>query len=89
MTADKNPSELPVSRIDRILSYMAIGLLILSVICFFAIMIATWNGVTNFSQMPWPIVSTVTMLAPPISFILILAVLIISIIRRVRANRKN
>lgn len=89
MTEPQKANPLPVRQIDRTLSFMAIGLLILSVLCFFAIMIATWSGFTAFDQFPWPIVSTVTLFAPPISFVLILIVLITNIIRRSKANREG
>lgn len=89
MTEPQQPKPLPVRQIDRTLSFIAIGLLILSVLCFFSIMIASWVGFTAFDQAPWPAVSTITLFAPPISFVLILVVLISNIIRRSKANREN
>lgn len=79
--------DVPVHRIDRILSFMSLGLLALSIVCFFAIMIARPAGVTDFSQRLWPVVSLIVYIAPILAFLMILTVLIRAFIRRGRANR--
>ena len=51
-----NPSgDVPVRRIDRILAFMSLGLLVLSILAFFAIMIASASG-ADMSTGVWPIV---------------------------------
>lgn len=83
------PEDVPVRRIDRILAFMSLGLLALSIVCFFAIMIGTASGMeqADFSGGVWPAVSLVVWTAPIIAFLLMLAVIIMSLVRRARANR--
>ena len=82
-----NPSgDVPVRRIDRILAFMSLGLLVLSILAFFAIMIASASG-ADMSTGVWPIVGVLVYIAPIVAFALLLAVLIMSFVRRARANR--
>ncbi len=84
-----DPSDLPVSRLDRILAFMALGLLALSVLSFLAIMISTASGMTHadYAGGVWPAVSAVVYIAPPLAFVLMLTVIIRAFVRRARANR--
>ncbi len=77
---------LPVRRIDRILAFMSLGLLVLSIACFFAIMIGSSSGADMQSGL-WPSVGAIVWIAPPLAFILMMAVLIMTFIRRGRANQ--
>ncbi|WP_341997855.1 multidrug ABC transporter ATPase [Microbacterium sp. LWH7-1.2] len=82
-----NPSgDVPVRRIDRILAFMSLGLLVLSIVSFFAIMIASASG-ADMSAGIWPLVGVLVYIAPIVAFALLLAVLIMSFVRRARANR--
>lgn len=45
-TPDRS-ADLPVRRIDRILAFMSLGLLLLSVLCFVAIMIGSASGMKH------------------------------------------
>ena len=82
-----NPSgDVPVRRIDRILAFMSLGLLVLSIISFFAIMIASASG-ADMGTGIWPIIGVLVYIAPIVAFALLLAVLIMSFVRRARANR--
>lgn len=83
----RTPGEdVPIRRLDRILAFMSLGLLLLSVVCFFAIMIATPAG-TDFSTGIWPAVGLIVYIAPIVAFVLLLVVLIMTFVRRARANR--
>jgi FtsH-binding integral membrane protein len=83
----KTPGEdLPVRRIDRILAFMSLGLLVLSIVSFFAIMIASAADADMRSGI-WPLVGVLVYIAPIVAFALLLAVLIMSFVRRARANR--
>jgi len=83
----KSPGEdVPVRRIDRILAFMSLGLLVLSIVSFFAIMIASASGADMGSGV-WPIVGVLVYIAPIVAFALLLAVLLMSFARRARANR--
>lgn len=83
------PDSAPPRRIDRILAFMALGLTGLSIICFFATMLATPMGVTDYSEGLWPAVVMLPLIALPIAFLLIFALLILSFVRRSRANRDS
>lgn len=82
-----NPADdVPVRRIDRILAFMSLGLLLLSIVCFFAIMIGSAAN-SDFSTGLWPFVGVLVYIAPIVAFALLLTVLIMSLVRRSRANR--
>jgi len=81
--------DLPVRRIDRILAFMSLGLLLLSIACFAAIMIGTTAGMQHddFGQGLWPAVGAIVYVAPIIAFLLLVTVLIMTFVRRGRANK--
>ena len=84
----RTPGEdVPIRRLDRILAFMSLGLLLLSIGCFLAIIIARPAGVTDFTEGIWPIVLVLPLIALPIAFLMILALLIMTFVRRARANR--
>lgn len=88
----RTPGEdVPVRRIDRILAFMSIGLIALSILSFFAIIIASGMGMTqeDFQGGLWPVVAILPLIALPIGFLLIVALLIMSFMRRSRANREG
>ncbi|WP_156759952.1 multidrug ABC transporter ATPase [Microbacterium karelineae] len=76
-----------VRRIDRILAAMSLGILVLSIACFAAVIIAGATGVEEYDGI-WPAVFMVQMVGPIVAFLLLLALLIMSFIRRSRANRQ-
>ncbi|MBP2437233.1 multidrug ABC transporter ATPase [Microbacterium amylolyticum] len=77
----------PVRRIDKVLAGMSLGILLLSVVCFISVMIAGAVGVTNYTGI-WPTVFFVQFAGPVVAFVLLLTLLIMSFIRRGRANRE-
>ncbi|WP_203581116.1 multidrug ABC transporter ATPase [Microbacterium hibisci] len=82
-----NPSgDVPVRRIDRVLAFMSLGLLLLSIVSFFAIMIGSASG-ADMRTGVWPLVGVLVYVAPIVAFALLLTVLIMSFVRRSRANR--
>ena len=86
MSTNTPGEDVPVRRIDRILAFMSLGLLVLSIVSFFAIMIASASG-ADMGAGIWPLVGVLVYIAPIIAFGMILAVLIMSFVRRSRANR--
>ncbi|MEV7694101.1 multidrug ABC transporter ATPase [Microbacterium sp. NPDC089189] len=78
--------DLPVRRVDRVLAFMSLGLLLLSILSFLAIMIGTASGF-DFTTGIGPLVGVVTYIAPILAFALMLTVLIMTFVRRARANR--
>ncbi|MCK6081343.1 multidrug ABC transporter ATPase [Microbacterium sp. EYE_5] len=90
MSTQPPAGDLPVRRVDRILAFMSLGLLILSVVCFFSIIIASGPlGLeqSDFAGGAWPVVTLVVYIAPPIAFALLLTLLIMTFVRRGRANK--
>ena len=82
------PADVPVRRIDRILAFTALGLLVLAVVCFFTIIIGTAVHADQAAPL-WRVLFWVTAAAPILGFGCILAVLILSFVRRGRANRAH
>lgn len=91
MSTPTPAEDVPVRRIDRILAFMSLGLLVLSVACFLAIMIATATGSDHedFGTGFWPVVGVVVYTAPPLAFVMMVALIIMAFTRRARANRGN
>ncbi|WP_434810103.1 multidrug ABC transporter ATPase [Microbacterium sp. bgisy189] len=86
----RTPGEdLPVRRIDRILAFMSLGLLALSVVCFFAIMIGSATGMeqADFGTGIWPVVGATVYIAPILAFAMLMTVLIMTFVRRAKANK--
>jgi len=81
--------DLPVRRIDRILAFMSLGLLLLSVVCFVAIMIGSASGMDHeaFGTGIWPAVGTTVYVAPIVAFLLLVTVLIMTFIRKARVGK--
>jgi FtsH-binding integral membrane protein len=86
MSAPAPGDDVPVRRIDRVLAFMSLGLMVLTVICFFAIMIGSATGTTMNTGI-WPTVGILVYIAPIVAFGLLFAVLIMSFVRRSRANK--
>lgn len=86
MSTKSSNEDVPVRRIDRILAFMSLGLLVLSIVSFFAIMIAS-SADADMRTGIWPLVGVLVYVAPIVAFALMLAVLIMSFVRRARANR--
>lgn len=89
MSTPHSGEDLPVRRIDRILAFMSLGLLVLSIVCFLSIMIGTASGMVqaDFAAGLWPVVGTIVYIAPILAFVLLVAVLIMTFVRRARANK--
>ena len=79
--------DLPVRRIDRVLAFMALGLTVVSIVCFFVVILARPAGVTDFSQGIWPLIVVLPLLALPVAFVMIVTLLIMSFVRRSRLNK--
>ncbi len=79
-------------RAERILAYMFVGIVGLSILAFIAVMVATFAGVganDGFSQGIWPIVLTLPLFGLPIGFLLLVALLIVNGVRRARETRSG
>ncbi|GAA3913568.1 multidrug ABC transporter ATPase [Microbacterium invictum] len=81
--------QLPVRRVDRILAATALGLMVLSIVCFAAIFIGGAAGMehADFGEGLWPVIGTVVYIAPIAGFISLMIVLISTFVRKARANK--
>lgn len=81
--------DLPVRRIDRILAFMSLGLLVLSIVCFLAIIIGSATGMkqADFGTGAWPVVGMVVYIAPIVAFLLLMTVLIMTFVRKARVGK--
>ncbi|MFT3796983.1 multidrug ABC transporter ATPase [Microbacterium sp.] len=78
--------DVPVRRIDRILAFMSLGLLLLSIVCFLAIIVGSWSG-ANMGTGIWPTIGTTVYIAPVVAFGLLMAVLVMTFVRKARVGK--
>ena len=77
-------------RAERILAYMFVAIVGLSILAFIAVMIGTAAGAganDGFSQGIWPLVIMLPWFGLPVAFLLLIALLIVNGVRRARAGR--
>jgi uncharacterized membrane protein len=86
MTANGSTTD---NRLERVLAYMIVGIVALSLICFVAIIVATATGMgqEDFAQGVWPMVSVIPLFGLPLGMILIVVLLVVSARRRGRAAK--
>lgn len=91
MSKQDDAAEAPTSLIDRILAYAALVLAAASIICFFAIIIGTATGMkqSSFGTGVWPFVAALPLYGLPLAFVMIIALLIITFVRRGRASKRS
>lgn len=72
------------SPVERLLAAMVAGIVGLSVVSFFAIVIGTWQGMSSddFTAGIWPIVTVTPLIGLPLGIVLIISLLIVSTLRR-------
>ncbi len=91
MSTPPHADEPEIRAIDRFLAFGSLGLAALSVICFFMIIIGTAVGMkqADFAHGAWPIVGVFPFWGLPIAFLMIVALLIMSFVRRGRTARRS
>ena len=80
----------PVSRAQRILSYIAAALVVVSLVCIAAVLVGSAVGgmpEQGSGQGLWPAVFVLPLIAFPIAFVLIIAVIIIAGRQRSKAAK--
>ena len=72
------------SGVEKVLAAMIVGVTVLSIMSFFAIIIGTWQGMTSnqFSEGIWPAITITPLFGLPLGFVLIMVLLVISTRRR-------
>jgi TRAP-type C4-dicarboxylate transport system permease small subunit len=91
MSTQNSEPDVPVRALDRILAFTALALAALSVICFFAIIIGSASGMEqdDFGTGIWPLVAGIPLWGLPIAFLLIIALLSMSFVRKGRAAKRS
>ena len=82
-------SPVTASRLERILAGMIAGIIGVSILCFFAVMIGTWLGAGAAQQSGsgiWTLVIMFPEFGLPIGMVLLFTLMIVSIVRRRRAS---
>ncbi|NYF09908.1 hypothetical protein HDC94_001064 [Leifsonia sp. AK011] len=71
---------------ERILAYMVVAAVGLSVLSFLALIIATAVGTTGeqFSAFPWPTIIVLPLVGLPIGLVLMIVLLVLTAVRRGR-----
>jgi len=74
----------PPSRLEKVLAAIVAAVIGLSVVAFFAIIIATWSGMQreDFGVGLWPTITLLPLFGLPLGFIFIIALLVVSTRRR-------
>jgi ABC-type dipeptide/oligopeptide/nickel transport system permease component len=81
------PAPISDTRRERLLAFMTMGMVGLSVVAFFAIVIGTAMGAganNGFSQGIWPTIFLLPVIALPIGILLLIVLMIVSMRRRSR-----
>ncbi|RWZ64509.1 multidrug ABC transporter ATPase [Labedella populi] len=85
MTPPTTPSP---TRFERILTFMLVGVSLVSVVCLVVVLIATWVGTTDFGGSVWPVVAMTPYFGLPVAFLILLTLLIVATVRRARTARQ-
>lgn len=78
-----------IRRVERVLSYAAISVAGLGVVCIAIILIGAAAGIGNRDSGIWPTVTVLPALAFPIAVLLLISYVIVSLVRRSRENRET
>ncbi|MEC5184074.1 hypothetical protein RCH12_001533 [Cryobacterium sp. MP_3.1] len=79
-------------RLEKILAYMVAGVVGLSILAFLAVILGTAAGAGDndgFSTGVWPAVLTLPLFGLPLGFLLIIALMVVSGVRRAREARQK
>jgi len=82
----------PASRLQRTLAFTAAGLVIVSIVCFFVLMIGTWLGAgpaQGSGKGIWPTIELLPLAALPLAFVLIIVLLVVNLVSRSKQNRAS
>lgn len=87
MTSDSNPT-----RVERVLAAMVAGVVGVSVLCFFVVLIGSWMGQAEAQTSGtglWTLVIMFPYFGLPAGMLLLIALFIVSAVRRSRENRTS
>ncbi|QYM75320.1 hypothetical protein EDF60_0297 [Leucobacter luti] len=77
------------SLIERILAFTSLTIIAVALLSFFVTLIVGMNDRQAMAEGLWPIVYGISLIGLPIGFVLLVALLIVSQVRRRREFRRN
>jgi hypothetical protein len=80
-------SAVDVNRNERILAYMLASAIGLSIIAIIAVIAGTGFGVRDFGTGIWPVLIVIPSIGLPLGFLLLVALIVMTAIRKGRASR--
>jgi hypothetical protein len=86
VTDEQTPS---ISRPERILAYMVVTIVAVSIAAFVAVMVGTATGLEqgDFAVGVWPVVTILPLVGLPIAFLMLITLIIVGAVRRSRESR--
>lgn len=86
-----DPQKHNASRFERILAFMLLALVALSVGSFIAIMVGTMQGMgsDDFASGLWPVIVMIPYVGLPLSIVLLIVLMVSSAVRRARESRRD
>lgn len=81
------PSPVSDHRLERVLAYMVAASVALSIAAFLAVIVGTASGVRDFDEGAWPSIIMLPLIGLPLGFVLLIALLVLSAIRRGRETK--
>jgi hypothetical protein len=75
------------NRNERVLAYMLASAIGLSVLAIIAIIAGTGLGVRDFDEGVWPVIVVLPTIGLPIGFLLFIAIIVTSVVKKSRAAR--
>ncbi|KQN41607.1 hypothetical protein [Frigoribacterium sp. Leaf44] len=76
-----------VNRTERVLLFMLLAIVVVSVLAFFTRFVGVATGVTDFTAGVWPALTILPLIGLPIAFAMLLAFVVASAVRRSRDSR--
>lgn len=85
------PSQAPVSRAERVVAFMAVGIAIVAFVCLLTVLSAPLFGVPGESMTApgWQFAFLVAYFGFPLAFVLIIALIITRVVQNRRAARRG
>lgn len=80
----ENSGAAEITRAERTLAFMSAGVVVISSLALFVVLVAPLLGVRDFGSGIWPALTLMPAIGFPIGFLLMLTLLLLSILRRRR-----
>lgn len=86
-----DPQQHNASRFERVLAFMLLAMVLLSVGSFVAIMVGTGQGMgsEDFAAGLWPVIVMVPYIGLPLAILLLITLMVSSAVRRARESRRD